>query len=369
MNARGFTLLEVLIAIAILALVAMICFASVNTVVNSVEAARVSAAEMRQRQFLQRYFARNFSAAYYDHKELDPNQVLLSLGQREVLFEGVDDSGGDGPMDAVTFWSTAGPTGGIGLPGEVKQVVIEAVRGEGEDETDPGAVAEPSEEEDSSGLKPNTLRIIETAWLSGAGDGSDPGSLGAGSGLLDAEPDEGQSGVWEVPIESFDVAYYDSRDWIDAWNWQEQRRMLPWAVRIRINFAKSEALRDYEREQGIDRGDHPDFEQVVLLRMGAGTLLTPEELAEVTINEQEGGESPFPSFPLLQAERDLAYPQATGAPGADGQQLDGASEDTQPEGSESSPEEPGATPPNEDAPQPFERGEEPAEESDLEDDA
>ncbi|MBN2310637.1 MAG: prepilin-type N-terminal cleavage/methylation domain-containing protein, partial [Candidatus Hydrogenedentes bacterium] len=66
MRQGGFTLLEILVAVFILAVIVGIVYATFATVANTVTAARVSAEELRLRQFLLRSFETNLGSVYAD---------------------------------------------------------------------------------------------------------------------------------------------------------------------------------------------------------------------------------------------------------------------------------------------------------------
>jgi len=74
--------------------------------------------------------------------------------------------------------------------------------------------------------------------------------------------------------------YFDGQKWRDDWNSQDAG-CLPWCVRIRINFAKTEEEVDAEKADGIDPSENPDFEMVVPIPRGeciiGATAAEPEE--------------------------------------------------------------------------------------------
>ena len=245
---RGFTLLEMLIAMAILVLVTSVVYISLSSVVNSVTSTRVGMEEMRLRQFLARNFSANFSAAY-----MEP-----SYEQEVYNFFAESDDGPDGPRDRVRFVSTAPLMGGMALPGDIKEVRYEVLQ---EDETE----MELDIGESMTGDRANTLAAAETPLLAG-----NVQELAADDGSF--VPDAGyESPSWTVPVQSMRLRYFDGEEWLDGWDSLEMGRM-PWAVEIRINFARPEGYRDAERQAGIDAQEHPDFEMVIPISTGMGVI-------------------------------------------------------------------------------------------------
>ena len=120
MVARGFTLIEILIAITLLVVIMTIIYACFLTVTESVSMGRITLEELRLRQFLVRSFTSNFATAFAD----------LDYQNTQFLFEGINNDGIDGPEDSVTFCSTAPLVGGMSLPGDLKLVQYEVIGGD-----------------------------------------------------------------------------------------------------------------------------------------------------------------------------------------------------------------------------------------------
>jgi prepilin-type N-terminal cleavage/methylation domain-containing protein len=306
----GFTLLEVLVAISILVIITSIVYASLSSVVTATEIARVSADEMRMRQFLARGFQLNFSTIVADPVFRDERYVLI----------GISEKGSRGAMDSVEFASSAPVIGGASPPGAFKRVYYGAVSnspGAGDEEGAPvGAMKLESSEQmmldptmaeeygtdffGDGGGRPNTFgrdSSFGAGGLSGRssrsfGDrglsdrssskrGSDRTSDSSSrrSGKSSRKPslpegETGQSPGWNVPVDQFDVSFFDGYEWVEDWDSIEFGRM-PWAVRIRLNYARSEEEYDADQEAGIDRDKDFDFETVLTIPIGAG--LIPEE--------------------------------------------------------------------------------------------
>jgi prepilin-type N-terminal cleavage/methylation domain-containing protein len=280
----GFTLLEVVIAIAILVVIMAIVYASFSSVTHTVEAARVSTEEMRLRQFLERSFRTNLAAVYVDR----------SVEQEVFNFVGIDDESKDGPNDSLRFVSINALMGGAGLPGDFKEVRYETIGG---DESDLDAALRDDVEEAlerGEDLRQRKLQATETPVLA-----SNVEELDSETGYL--APNQGKNGdeavyespTWTVPIRTIDFSYYDGTEWVNEWDAQVLG-LLPWCVRIRINFARTEEQLEQEREERFDVNDDPDFELVVPLAIGIGRKTdgrTQEQLEEAADQAQEDAES------------------------------------------------------------------------------
>ncbi|MCX5772132.1 MAG: prepilin-type N-terminal cleavage/methylation domain-containing protein [Candidatus Hydrogenedentes bacterium] len=326
----GFTLLEVLISISILLIITSIVYASLSSVVTATEIARVSADEMRMRQFLVRSFQTNFSTIVADPVYQDERYVLI----------GISEDGPRGSMDSIEFACSAPVIGGASPPGAIKRVYYGAVANSpgaggggffGDDEQslpvgamklesseqmmlDPAVVEEYGTDlfEDGGGrtdrLPGNSdFGSSSSRGFSGRSGGSfgDRGFSGRSGGsfddrssdrresrresdrtssssrsskstrtpsLLEAETQEAPG--WKVPVDQFDVSFFDGYEWVEDWDSIEFGRM-PWAVRIRLNYARSEEEYDADREAGISQDKDFDFETVFMIPIGAG--LIPEE--------------------------------------------------------------------------------------------
>ncbi len=248
MGKRGFTLLELLVAITILVVLMGIVYGAFYSVVTSIQSSRLGMEEMRLRQFLARNMKQNFSTVYGDP----------AMEQEVFMFLGQSNDGPNGARDSVRFASMAPLIGGMGLPGDLKEVRYEAAA---ERDTEMGLSYGRSETADEDA--PAYLHSIETPLL-----GADVQELDAADGFF--VPSSGyEAPGWSVPIRSMRLDYFDGQDWIREWDSLEMGR-LPWCVRIRINFAKPEDVLEEERRQGIDPEDDPDFDMLVTLQSGLG---------------------------------------------------------------------------------------------------
>ncbi|MBX7255866.1 MAG: prepilin-type N-terminal cleavage/methylation domain-containing protein [Candidatus Hydrogenedentes bacterium] len=291
MKTRGFTLIEVLIATSILVIVVAAIYASFSGVTTTMAATRVSAEEMRLRQFLERSLRTNLSALHTDRDQRDPLFRLV----------GMDQESPDGPADSLRFVSMAPLVGGTGLPGDLKEVRYDVL----------GA--------DTSAMNANVLNTLDMAQrklqavetplvASNVVELDDEtGGIVTEDSLIEREdvsnPLE-KAPSWSVPIRTLDISYYDGVDWQPEWD-SSALGMMPWCIRVRINFARTEAQLAEEAEQRFSIVDEPDFEVVVPLPIGlgrtadGGSISSFEEMSEL---DEQG--IPKPGDPNYDPGRD-----------------------------------------------------------------
>ncbi len=271
---KGFTLLELLVAITILTIVIGIIYASFATVTASVSSTRVDAEELRLRQFLARSLTQNLSTAYAD---LDHQR--LEFGFRGVNGEDTEDS-----QDSLEFCSTSTLIGGMALPGALKVVRYEVIpQEESESLFD-------DDENVSEYALTAMLQAVETPLLVG-GDVALDDAVGE---IEDAESAMAELGLdspsWSVPIGSMELEYFDGTEWVEEWDSTELGR-LPWGVHVKINFAKTEAQLDADEEDGLDPDEDPDFEMFIPVPLGVGTIEDGQIIADVIRRGDDDDES------------------------------------------------------------------------------
>jgi prepilin-type N-terminal cleavage/methylation domain-containing protein len=89
MSRRGFTLLEVLVAMSILIIIVAVVYASFASVTDTISVARVRTEEMRLRQFLERSIRTNLTSVYVDR----------AYEQQVFQFVGINDQNTTGPCN------------------------------------------------------------------------------------------------------------------------------------------------------------------------------------------------------------------------------------------------------------------------------
>lgn len=313
--ASGFTLLEVLIAISILVIITAVVYSSLDTVVTATEIARVSADEMRMRQFLARSFQSNFTTIVADSVYQDERYV----------FVGISEKGTRGAMDSLEFACSSPVIGGASPPGAIKRVYYGAVKQDsgsggggsfgdnlaspagamklesseqmmldpsyaeqyGEDFFSDGANSANSFSRSSSSSSSSSFgRANSSSSRSGSSRKTSSSSRSSGSSSHKPtmeKSDMAQTPGWNVPVDQFDLAFFDGYEWVEDWDSIEFGRM-PWAVRIRINYARSEEEYDADREAGIRQDEDFDYETVIPIPIGAG--LIPEEERDTATGRQ-----------------------------------------------------------------------------------
>lgn len=262
----GFTLIELLITITILAGITAIVYRSFASVTDATDRVRVDAEELRLRQFLSKSFMDNFSMAYAPPFELPDEEFESTAGLQgnaslldEIeYFEGVSDGGVNGPQDVVSFWSTAPAMGGVALPGDRKIVQYEVVRDRGK------KYGLSFNEEETLEEDPDIFLVASEAPILQGDD-----TIFEDDEYEDVDEVDFDGPSWRVPIRSMDLTYYDGAEWQDEWTYSDQQR-LPWAVRIKINFAKTQERLDQEEDQDLDPKEDPDFELIVTIASGLG---------------------------------------------------------------------------------------------------
>ncbi len=258
----GFTLLEVLVATSILAVIAAIVYATLSTVIGSIETTRVQSEELRLRQFLVRSMSANFATIYIDADRQDETFALI----------GTDENGSEGPADSIRFCSTAALQGGAAMPGDLKEVIYEVAESSKSDDVIDTRMEE-TEERFLDERPSRMLRSIETPLL-----GANVQEIDSSKGTF--VPDSAyESPSWTVPIRSMNIRYFDGEEWVDDWDSVAIGR-LPWCVEIRLNFARSKAQLELEAEEDFSLTEDPDMILVMPIPMGLGSYqgeLTPGE--------------------------------------------------------------------------------------------
>lgn len=259
----GFTLIEVLFAMSLAAVVVAIIYESFAAVTDATSVARQSAEELRIRQFLTRSFESSFSTVYVD----------LGFYNDQFAFTTASETGGGGAMDSVEFCSSAPLMGGMAPPGFFKRVHYGAAPPGTSDMT-----LGRNEPADLEGLSRSTVVFEATETLvamtapqpdqSEFSKDTSKQETAAAFGLDEASP------AWTAPIAALDFSFFDGEEWVEDWDSVEMGR-LPWCVRIRLNFARTEEQAD-AGDNGTNVTEDPDFEMYIPIPMGVG-VWTPAD--------------------------------------------------------------------------------------------
>lgn len=260
---RGFTIIELLIAMVIVAIITMIVYSTFSSVIASTETADIAAEQLYTQTFLTRHLHSNTAqinsgwqpgAAYRPMSDAN-NPVVQVMPESLVLFQGID----NGVEDSITFTTTTGIAGLSGLPGYMKQVTYEIV--DGSDIKIPA-----SSPYAGAASKGPVLRVTEVPLMS-YGD-----SLG-GEVLADhvnklqqnAEELGVATPVWTFPVGGMDIQYFNGEEWVKAWDMAVEER-LPWALDITFEW------RPWGQEISAtpDENAENQFRMVVTIPAGAG---------------------------------------------------------------------------------------------------
>ncbi len=192
---RGFTLLEILIAIAILAVVATVVYASFGASIKMIERVDQEADLYREARFILSRLSEELAMAYR------PKDGLTM----ETLFVGEDSTVDDRPQDALRFSALAHYRY---LPNQPASDL---------------SLIEYSLESDPEAEGWVLLHKKESNVYSLSGDRQEQFVIGEG-------------------IHGFNLRYFDGKTWRDRWNSQETQE-LPKVVEVELQFQEPEGGR------------------------------------------------------------------------------------------------------------------------------
>lgn len=250
----GFTLVEVVIAITILAIITTMIYGTFSAVTDSALAARAGSEELRYRLFLMRHLSENISAAFSD----------CCANSDEYTFIG--------EVDSMTFLTTAPVMGGVSLPGDLKQVTYEVCSGCLDDGAEELENEFADDEEASHGLK-----ITEIPLLAGNVE------VDTERGEIEADTTYEAPELPVIPVEFCEFRYFEGGEeegdeGSETFDSAEAGH-LPWAVEIRINFS---ALEDVDIDVDVPlEGEDVEFRLVVPIAMGMGTSPEMDQIQDL----------------------------------------------------------------------------------------
>ncbi len=257
--AGGFTLLELLISMCVLSVILGIVYSAFQSVADTSELARARAERLRLKQFTERHLRNALSTLYVDSARTQPELALV----------GYTDSGAFGPAATLQFCSSEPMGGGRGLPGMRKTVSysMEDSGDEGADALLWGAGMEGAHA--SLIIQESPLVLAEPGSTDEAGDR--PTANDFYSSFLGDDVD--LASTRRIPVRSLDILYYDgeAQEWLDEWD-SSLDGIMPWAVRVMVNFSRSDEELEADQSQGIDPVDDPDLDMTVVLPLAAGTI-------------------------------------------------------------------------------------------------
>jgi len=238
----GFTLLELLIAIIILAIITSIVYGSFASVTGTMDIARSKAERLRFKQVVWKNLSDNLQGVYIDAAGLQP----------EYQFLGESGDGPFGPADTLRFATSLPMPGARALPG-VTRVVSYALVDQNEAAREVSDLFIPDDD------RPDSILLVK----------EQPLELESGDFMATSDSNAEGKNTQAIPIASMDIRYFDSvrKDWVDDWDSVEERR-LPSGIHIKINFPRSEEERQEMSRSGIDLSENPDLEIMMTLPLG-----------------------------------------------------------------------------------------------------
>lgn len=289
-RARGFTLIEILVAVTLLVMVLGIVYGSYSSVVLSVERTRDASERLKAMQFLVRGFSQNlaqategwspgsayrpYSAGGGDSGGQNNATSAANAGDMRFPFMGELNRGADGTIDSLSFGSTAPMIGGGQLPGQMKMCTyrLEKEKNEegSEDSEDSESKKRLSKEEREEADARWLLVLTETPWT--------PTSETTDQGLVTTEQLNKQLGeaaeeIGQKPVSrstvvyGWDLAYFDGKEWVEEWHSDDVGR-LPWSVRVRVKLDREP---DEEPSNQLDPEKDPTvIELLFSVPAGAG---------------------------------------------------------------------------------------------------
>jgi len=289
---RGFTLLEVLLAVSLVAMIMTIIYGAFSSALDTVDAIERQEETLRRGNFAMKSLIQNLSSAF----------IAYSSNRIDLDFIGESQELPMGEGDRMVFFSTSPMRGFKSIPTSVKMVVYDV------EQTDRPTLADQLltqvERFQQDRVELLVLRCFEIPQIGQKesdpqdqfGFGSSQGQLtpgfgplsgrdfGQGIDLASLDPEElvKEGGTsWRIPIAGFSVQYFDGQGWIEQWSAMENGG-LPRAVRLQLALAEEETLRRAALEG--DEFEPSIIETIVTLPLGMSNTEEPEdeELEEET---------------------------------------------------------------------------------------
>lgn len=258
-SSRGFTVIELLVASTILAIIAIIVYSTFATVLSSSETANDASDKLYTQTFLAKHLHENLTQAFSGwqagavFRPYSTAAEPISQVMPDALYTFIGENNGE--EGALTFTSSAPLSGSSGLPGYFKQVTYEIV--DGSDLEVPLRAANGGQPIDGP-----VLRVTEVPLMNYKN--------AIGGEVLSSYSDKLRQNVedlevavptWTFPVDGMEILFFDGEEWVDSWKQSEEER-LPWAIDVTF----------YWRPWGaVNQTDEEDtFRMVVSIPGGAG---------------------------------------------------------------------------------------------------
>jgi prepilin-type N-terminal cleavage/methylation domain-containing protein len=203
-GARGFTLVEILVAVTILTMIFSIVFGTFFYTVENAEERQEQAALYYRAGFILNNISQSVGSAYVPYAGSYADYREEGEDERSI-FQGKDDSIEDLKADSLHVFTTNPRFGSRDMPGAVSYVSY-------------------------------SVGLVDDFDLDQAfRDENNPLVLKCSSKPLMLEGDEYVS-EWTLNIRSFDLQYFDGSGWLEEWTYEDQG-ILPRAVKVEIELA------------------------------------------------------------------------------------------------------------------------------------
>jgi prepilin-type N-terminal cleavage/methylation domain-containing protein len=239
---KGFTIIELMIATVILAVISGVVYTSFFSVTESIGNTRDAVEQLNQQAYLTRHFNTNLTQAFsgwqpgasYRPWSRPEDPVDTATPDAPIYwFEHTNDSGVYGDADSLTFASSAPLQGYDALPGHFKQISYELV-----DRSDLSDMEEFFEKEgiDSSMM----LQVSEVPLMTYSHEYAENSKKQIMEFPFELMEDlEKSPPGWVVPVRTLNFRFYDGEEeeWQDQWEMKDYNR-LPWAIEITAEIEK-----------------------------------------------------------------------------------------------------------------------------------
>ncbi|MBI4831348.1 MAG: prepilin-type N-terminal cleavage/methylation domain-containing protein [Candidatus Lindowbacteria bacterium] len=254
----GFTLIEVVVATAILALIFSIVFGSFFYTINNAEEQEERASIYHRANFILNNISQNISSAYVPLATLVESEKAAestqSAAEEETLsvFVGNDETAEESDTDSLSAFSTNPRFGASPGGGGFAYVTYEVV---------------PSEEAGEEQLftdnnNPFLLRCaVQPSTVAHSAE--------------EADDEESPNWQWTLNVRSFNAEYFDGTEWLKEWSYEE-KETLPTAVKVEVELADS-------------KGDIYPFSTIAVIHVNT-MLDEPSQEAEGTETADEDQE-------------------------------------------------------------------------------
>jgi len=228
---KGFTIIELLIAMIISGIVSAIVYATFSSVLESTETANLASEQLYTQSFLTRHLNNHVAqassgwqpGAVFRPYSNDASPTTTVMPESLVLFEGLE----NGEEDSLSFTTTAPMFGVSGYPGFMKQVTYSIVDGESIEMPDGSPYA--GHKAEGPVLLVTEVPVMSYNELQN-GQSAEIRTQELKDYLEDLEL---STPIWTFPVGAMEIRYYNGEDWVDSWDLTLEER-LPWAIEVNL---------------------------------------------------------------------------------------------------------------------------------------